>query len=397
SDSKNDLPSCDDFSSIKDPRDDSVTFSNPLFEFDVNFHNPLFDEEDIKCKDSYDSNLDESTFLVTPPSDSDKDECLTPGDDIKILFHHDSSTHMKSVASILEGFIDDPPFEENDELFDLECKTNDWKRILYDDPIDKAECFDPGGDNDEIDAFLAIEVPTYIEEGYYDSEGDVLYLESLLSDDNTHNLSPKVFFDHEPQHNTFSPKSDPLHHEFTGELITIPPRIVREHEEYLSHMLLLCSNSSSQPTGNLYGSPNMNIELILASPIPIKNNYSIPENETSTLDQFLDPSSPRPPPEPPDVEICFNFKPDVPVINNGDELNEDECFDPGGGEINVEVDNSFTLSFGLFFRISLTLRFLPYFPPPKMRTPFLTPTSLLRVGGISSGWNFHVLKCLSKH
>ncbi|GJZ60621.1 reverse transcriptase domain-containing protein [Tanacetum coccineum] len=48
SDSKNVLPSCDDFSSINVPRDDSVTFSNPLFEFDVNFNssdiNPLFDE-----------------------------------------------------------------------------------------------------------------------------------------------------------------------------------------------------------------------------------------------------------------------------------------------------------------------------------------------------------------
>ncbi|GJT94719.1 reverse transcriptase domain-containing protein [Tanacetum coccineum] len=47
SDSKNVLPSCDDFSSINVPRDDSVTFSNPLFEFDVNFNssdiNPLFE------------------------------------------------------------------------------------------------------------------------------------------------------------------------------------------------------------------------------------------------------------------------------------------------------------------------------------------------------------------
>ncbi|GJZ36827.1 hypothetical protein Tco_0583018 [Tanacetum coccineum] len=115
----------------------------------------------------YDSNLDESTFLVTPLSDSNKDECLAPGDDIEFLLHHDPSTPLKSVASILKGFINEPPFEENDDLFDLEC------------------------DNDEIDAFLAIKVPTYIEEGYYDSEGDVLYLESLLSDDTTHNLSPE--------------------------------------------------------------------------------------------------------------------------------------------------------------------------------------------------------------
>ncbi|GKF04914.1 reverse transcriptase domain-containing protein, partial [Tanacetum coccineum] len=52
SDSKNVLPSCEV------PHDDSVSFSNPLFKFDVNFNssdiNPLFDEEleDIECKDS---------------------------------------------------------------------------------------------------------------------------------------------------------------------------------------------------------------------------------------------------------------------------------------------------------------------------------------------------------
>ncbi|GJR99034.1 hypothetical protein Tco_0315543 [Tanacetum coccineum] len=68
--------------------------------------------EDIKCKDSYDSNLDESTF--TPLSDLNEDECVDPGDDI-----------------------------------------------------------------DEIDAF------------YHDSEGDIHYLESLLSDNITLNLPPK--------------------------------------------------------------------------------------------------------------------------------------------------------------------------------------------------------------
>ncbi|GKB37832.1 hypothetical protein Tco_0882774, partial [Tanacetum coccineum] len=151
------------------------------------------------------------TVLVTPLSDSNKDECLAPGDDIEFLLHHDPSTPMKSIASILEGFIDDPPFEEKDDLFDLECKTNYCKRILYDAPIDKTECFDPGGDNDEINAFLAIEVPMYIEEGYYDTEGDVIYLENLLSDDTTHNLSP---------------------------------------EDYINRMSLLCENSSSRLTGN---------------------------------------------------------------------------------------------------------------------------------------------------
>ncbi|GJR17507.1 hypothetical protein Tco_0966034 [Tanacetum coccineum] len=91
----------------------------------------LFDEvlEDIECKDSYDSNLDESTFLVTYLSDSNEDGFFTPRDDVELLLHHDPSI---SIVSILEGFIDEPPLEENDDLFDLESKENDWKKILYD-------------------------------------------------------------------------------------------------------------------------------------------------------------------------------------------------------------------------------------------------------------------------
>ncbi|GJZ45476.1 hypothetical protein Tco_0593072 [Tanacetum coccineum] len=100
-----------------------------------------------------------------------------------------------------------------------------------------------------VKRIIGKEFCTYIE-GYFDSEGDVIYLESLLSDDTTHNLSPEVFFNHEPQHDTFSPKSDPLHHEFTGELITIPPGIVREHEVYINRMSLLCGNSSSRSPKN---------------------------------------------------------------------------------------------------------------------------------------------------
>nr|GFB02170.1 hypothetical protein [Tanacetum cinerariifolium] len=43
------------------------------------------------------------------------------------------------------------------------------------------ECFDPGGDFDEIDAFLDIDTSMNIKDGYRDSKGDILYLESLLT------------------------------------------------------------------------------------------------------------------------------------------------------------------------------------------------------------------------
>ncbi|GKF14447.1 hypothetical protein Tco_0055909, partial [Tanacetum coccineum] len=62
--------------------------------------------------------------------------------------------------------------------------------------------------------------------------------------------------------------------------------------------------------------------------------------------------------------LTFNIELDAPVINNVDELNVDECFNPGGGEINVEVDDSFT------FVIQTFLSYLTY---PEV-SPLLSST-----------------------
>ncbi|GJX20993.1 hypothetical protein Tco_0223670 [Tanacetum coccineum] len=175
--SDSDLPSCDDFSPINIyeekfmtfsnhlfnsnydftssddeslfdedvPEDNVKIYSNPLFEFDDEYIssdvNPLFDEvlEDIESKDSYVSNPDEPALLVTPLSNFNEDECFDPGgdvDEIELLLYRDPSTPKINVTSILEGFIDEAPLKENDDLFDLESKENEWKKILYDAPID---------------------------------------------------------------------------------------------------------------------------------------------------------------------------------------------------------------------------------------------------------------------
>ncbi|GJW32336.1 hypothetical protein Tco_0052368 [Tanacetum coccineum] len=148
SDSDCDLSSCDDFSPINVYKEKSVTFSNPLFDSNDDFtsrddesisDDDVLEENDIESKDSYVSNLDELALLVTPLSYFNEDECFDPGgdvDEIEFLLHRDPSTTKISVASILEGFTDEPPLEENDDLFDLESKENEWKKILYDAPID---------------------------------------------------------------------------------------------------------------------------------------------------------------------------------------------------------------------------------------------------------------------
>ncbi|GJS88486.1 hypothetical protein Tco_0771122, partial [Tanacetum coccineum] len=81
-------------------------------------------------------------------------------------------------------------------------------------------------------------------------------------------------------------------------------------------------------------------------------------------------------------------EPDAPVINNVDELNEDECFDPGGGEINVEVDDSFTFVTWIFLLYLTYPEVSPLLSSTKNEDTILTMASLLRSGGMSSGWNF---------
>ncbi|GJY11519.1 hypothetical protein Tco_0379704 [Tanacetum coccineum] len=91
--------------------------------------------------------------------------------------------------------------------------------------------------------------------------------------------------------------------------------------------------------------------------VVISDNSNDPLLELPEFETFhFDPSFPRPPPEPPDVEISLIIETNAPVINDFDELNGDECFDPGGGETNFEVDNSFTF---------VIWTFLPFFTYPE--------------------------------
>ncbi|GJU67720.1 hypothetical protein Tco_1253979 [Tanacetum coccineum] len=113
--------------------------------------------------------------------------------------------------------------EEEKLIFEEAARQEEEKRIAKEK--EAAELEDSDSLMEEIDLFLASDdsMPPGIKDDDYDSEGDIRFLEELLSNDS-------------------------------------PP---------------------------------------------------VPENESFSLDHFDDPSLPRPPPEPPDVEICFNFEPDA--------------------------------------------------------------------------------------
>ncbi|GKD28751.1 hypothetical protein Tco_1239529, partial [Tanacetum coccineum] len=247
---------------------------------------------------------------------------LPPGNDDSIL-KKDSQEGKFQVHS-------NPLFDEMEEDVEIENSNVSNEPELLQTPLsDKGECFDLGDDIDEIDAFLAMEISMDYEEGYYDSEGDVLFLESLLCEDTTHNFAFEVIFDHDTSI-SFSPRSDPLHHEFTGEVITLPSRNDREFGEYLSLMTVLYEISTSRSQENVHANQSSIIESLPVSPIPVEDSEPVHEeidvflvpdnlippgvenddsededNELPNLDHQGNPSIPCHPPEPPDVEKCL--------------------------------------------------------------------------------------------
>nr|GEV22149.1 hypothetical protein [Tanacetum cinerariifolium] len=169
SDSECDFPACDDFSPIDVQEGKSVTFSNPLFDSNVNF--TFSDDESL----SYDDVPEDNVKIYSNP-----------------LFEFDDEYIFNNVNPLFDKVLEDIESNAsyNSNLDDLALLVTP----LFDSNED--ECFDVGGDVDESNAF---DIPSDIKDGYYDSKGDVLYLNSLLSDDTTLKIPPEVFLGHDPR------------------------------------------------------------------------------------------------------------------------------------------------------------------------------------------------------
>ncbi|GJU61825.1 hypothetical protein Tco_1243660 [Tanacetum coccineum] len=103
----------------------------------------------------------------------------------------------------------------------------------------------------------------------------------------------------------------------------IIPKIDPHYFNAESILNLLYDNSSPRPPEELNLEIADTIVEVSSHLYPtfseeLLNNDSLllSENESSNLDHFNDPSPSRPPSEPPDVEICFDFKPDTSVVTN---------------------------------------------------------------------------------
>ncbi|GKE32099.1 hypothetical protein Tco_1451421, partial [Tanacetum coccineum] len=202
-DANDDFTSSDDESLLEEdvPNENFKIYSNSLFEFDDEYIssdvNPLFNQviEDIESEDSYVSKLDEPDLLVTPLSKLNEDECFDQGGDFVL-----EEIKACPTSDLIPPRIDDADFDPEGDILLLE-------KLLNDDPSFPLPSKEFNFDELKV---IKSDVSTDFEDDYYDSEGDIIYLESLLIKDTIPNLPPKVFLDRDPRSLEDEPDKDDL-------------------------------------------------------------------------------------------------------------------------------------------------------------------------------------------
>ncbi|GKA12701.1 hypothetical protein Tco_0692247 [Tanacetum coccineum] len=199
-----DLPVCDDF-----PKSHLVTFSNPLFDIDddcTSSDDESFSEEDVL--------MENFKFFSNPLFDLDEEIVST---EVNLIQNEVLEILLKSIPSGID-----------DDNLDPEGEIHPVERLLYDNssprpPEDSnsdvsdaiTESFSPSPipveDSDslmeEIDLFLTPDdsMPPGIETDHYDSEGDIIFFEELLTD-NSLSLHEHESFHFESDYDPSSPR-----------------------------------------------------------------------------------------------------------------------------------------------------------------------------------------------
>ncbi|GKD75259.1 hypothetical protein Tco_1333541 [Tanacetum coccineum] len=98
------------------------------------------------------------------------------------------------------------------------------------------------------------------------------------------------------------------------ESLSPSPILVGDSDSHIEEIDLFLATNDSMPPGIEGDDYDSEGDIRFLEELLSNDSPPLPKNESSNLDHFNDPSSPRPPPEPPDVEICFDFEPDTGVV-----------------------------------------------------------------------------------
>nr|GEW68957.1 reverse transcriptase domain-containing protein [Tanacetum cinerariifolium]GEX65650.1 reverse transcriptase domain-containing protein [Tanacetum cinerariifolium] len=197
-----------------------------------------------------------------------------------------------------------PLFDCNDDFTSSKHKSLSNEDV----PMENFKIYsNPLFDDEEI-------ISTKIDPHYFNAESNLL--ESLLNQDTLIDSSPKF---------------DYLLEEFSGELTHIDPillgieeadfdleeeiRLVENlFDSQIQEIDLFLATDDLMPPGIKYDDYDSEGDIYFLEELLSDDPLPLPKNESSNFDHHDDPSFPRPPPKPLDVEVLFDFEPDTGVL-----------------------------------------------------------------------------------
>nr|GEW72515.1 hypothetical protein [Tanacetum cinerariifolium] len=331
--------------------------NSPIWNYPIFFY-----DEDEEYTIQYREYLKKIPDAVTTVLPTEEPEYSLSMGECEVTSEDESECDMPAKDESFLVFITflNPLFDDNDDLTSSDDESLSEEEV----PIEEFKVYlNPLFDDEEINS-------DKIDPHQFNSESE--FVESLSNHDTLDESSSKYDYLEE-----FSGA-------FMPTCVADEERIKKENAKYISHMQMLFTiNPCPRPMEN----SNSIIETFPSSPIPVQDGDSqreeiniftkllidvsipLPKNESSNSYHQDNPLFPCPPPEPSDVE--FDLEPEVilAVINNKDELNEDECFDPGR-----EIDVFANVKDDDYFPFTFVIRiFLPYLIHPEV-SPLLLST-----------------------
>ncbi|GJV70458.1 hypothetical protein Tco_1490453 [Tanacetum coccineum] len=142
-------------------------------------------------------------------------------------------------------------------------------------------------------------IPPGIEKADFDLEEEIRLIKNLLYD----NSSPR------------SPEE--LNLEIADTILkslSPSPILVEDSDSYMEEIDLFLTINDSMPPGIEDDEYDSEGDIRFLEELLNNDSLLLLENKSSNLDHFNDLSPSRPPTEPPDVDICFDFEPDAGVV-----------------------------------------------------------------------------------
>ncbi|GJW47653.1 hypothetical protein Tco_0079299 [Tanacetum coccineum] len=265
------VPIPSEFEVISDNKSEcDVPFDDESSSTFTTFSNPLFDSND-----DFTSSDDESL--------SDED---VPKENFKIY-----SNPLFNDEEIISPKIDPHYFNAESNLIESLLNRN----IL----IDSSPKFDYLLEEFSGELAHINPIPPGIEKADFDLEEEICLVENLLYD------------------NSFPRPPEELNLEIADtifESLSLSPILVEDNDSLMEEINLFLASDDSMPPGIEDDDYDSEGDIHFLEELLNNDSLSLLKNESSILDHFNDPSPSRPPPEPPDAEICFDFKPDKGVV-----------------------------------------------------------------------------------